>query len=71
MKEVQAAVRALRSKAQTFLQLAVALEKLDRFQREFPPNSQPRKHRISAKGRAHIRAAQKARWAKCRKDKKH
>ncbi len=35
-----------------------------------PTRSGPRKHRMSAEGRARIAAAQRARWAKAKKAKK-
>ena len=73
MKEVREAIRALRAKAQTFNKLAEALEKLDKFSREYlPPKTVDHRHRkLSARGKAAIAVAQKVRWAKFRKAKLH
>ena len=69
MKEVKEAIRALRSKAQTYEKLAQTLEHLDKFANEYEPEQSPTKrpHRhLSAAGRARISKAQKTRWAKRR-----
>jgi len=65
MKEVLAAVRALKKKSETLLKVAAVLMQLDGLTRP----KHKRRH-ISNAGRARIRAAQQRRWAAFRKAKK-
>lgn len=70
MKECVAAVKALRSKAATYVKLAQVMERLDKFAEGYRPKrkrtpTRPAR-RLSKAGRARIRAAQKARWDRYR-----
>lgn len=66
MKETQAAVKALRSKAATYLQVAKVLESLDKVVKGF----HPAKRHLSVAARRKIAMAQKQRWAKWHKANK-
>lgn len=66
MKETQAAVKALKSKAATYLAAAKALEALDNIANDF----NPAKRRMSGAARKRIAQAQKQRWAKWHKEQK-
>lgn len=69
MKEVLAAVRALKKKSETLLKVAAVLMQLDGLTRGKHKRRRQRRH-ISNAGRARIRAAQRKRWAAFRKAKK-
>lgn len=71
MKEVTAAVRALRQRAEALLTVAKALMHLDSFTgANGVKRKRGRKKHISNAGRQRIRAAQQKRWAAFRKQRK-
>lgn len=71
MKEVAAAVKALRQRAEALLTVAKALTHLDSFARVNGVKRRARnKRHISNAGRARIRAAQQKRWKAFRQAKK-
>lgn len=64
MKETQAVINTLKSRANDFLKLAHALQSFDVIVKRNKPRA---KRKLSAAGRAAISRAQKARWAKKKK----
>lgn len=66
MKETQAAVKALKNKAATYLAAAKTLEALDSIANDF----NPARRRLSGAARKRIAQAQKQRWAKWHKAQK-
>jgi hypothetical protein len=71
MKEVTAAVRALRQRAEALLTVAKALTHLDSFAKSNGvKHKRTNKRHISRAGRQRIRVAQQKRWAAFRKQRK-